>query len=71
MWAVMAAILSGEYPRLRKAEGTVWLSILSKPPPARVLYLTKAMSGSMPVVSQSMRKPIVPVGASTVTWALR
>ncbi len=25
----------------------------------------------MPVVSQSMTRPMVPVGASTVTWALR
>ena len=29
------------------------------------------MSGSMPVVSQSIMKLIVPVGASTVAWALR
>ena len=27
------------------------------------------MSGSTPVVSQSIMKAIVPVGASTVTWA--
>ena len=30
-----------------------------------------AMSGSMPVVSQSIMKPMVPVGASTVAWPLR
>jgi len=35
------------------------------------LYFTNAMSGSMPVVSQSIRNAIVPVGASTVTCALR
>ena len=29
---------------------------------------TSARSGSIPVVSQSIMKPIVPVGASTVTW---
>ena len=29
------------------------------------------MSGSMPVVSQSIMKLIVPVGANTVAWALR
>ncbi len=29
------------------------------------------MSGSTPVVSQSMRNAIVPVGASTVVWPLR
>ena len=31
----------------------------------------RAMSGSMPVVSQSIMKPMVPVGASTVAWPLR
>ena len=38
------------------------------PPPTSRLYLTSAMSGSMPVVSQSIMKPMVPVGASTVAW---
>ncbi len=47
------------------------LTILSMPPPARLLYFTSAMSGSMPVVSQSIMKAIVPVGAITVTWLLR
>ena len=51
--------------------GTDWLTILIMPPPTSFLYLTSAMSGSMPVVSQSIMKPIVPVGASTVTWLLR
>ena len=46
-------------------------TILSTPPPTSFLYFTSAMSGSMPVVSQSIMKPMVPVGASTVTWALR
>ena len=32
----------------------------------RILYLTSARSGSIPVVSQSIMKPMVPVGASTV-----
>src|SRR4030081_81534 len=45
--------------------------ILKEPPPARVLNLTKAKSGSTPVVSQSMTRPMVPVGAITVAWALR
>jgi hypothetical protein len=35
------------------------------------LNFTSAKSGSMPVVSQSMTRPIVPVGAITVVWALR
>ena len=47
------------------------LTIFIRPPPESFLYLTSAMSGSMPVVSQSIMKPIVPVGASTVAWALR
>ena len=38
------------------------------PPPTSFLYLTSAMSGSMPVVSQSIMKAMVPVGASTVAW---
>jgi hypothetical protein len=33
--------------------------------------LTSAKSGSMPVVSQSITRPMVPVGAITVAWALR
>src|SRR6266705_6923616 len=41
------------------------------PPPTSFLYLISARSGSMPVVSQSIMKPMVPVGASTVTWELR
>jgi hypothetical protein len=49
----------------------VRLTIFSMPPPASSLYFTSAMSGSTPVVSQSIMKPIVPVGASTVTCALR
>ena len=51
--------------------GTPRFTIFNMPPPASNLYFTRAMSGSMPVVSQSIRKAIVPVGASTVTWALR
>ena len=54
-----------------QGSGTVRLTIFSMPPPARSLYFTSAMSGSMPVVSQSIRKAMVPVGASTVTCALR
>ena len=46
-------------------------TILSMPPPTSFLYFTSAMSGSMPVVSQSIMKAIVPVGASTVTCAFR
>ena len=51
--------------------GTVWLTIFSMPPPTSFLYLTSAMSGSMPVVSQSIMKAMVPVGASTEICALR
>ena len=35
------------------------------------LNLTSEKSGSIPVVSQSIRNEIVPVGASTVACALR
>ena len=50
------------------AAGTVLLTILMTPPPTSFLYLMSARSGSMPVVSQSIMKPMVPVGAITVTW---
>ena len=48
-----------------------WLAILKYPPPASFLNLTSAKSGSTPVVSQSMSRPMVPVGAMTVVCALR
>ena len=56
---------------MRSAIGTVRLTIVIWPPPTSSLNLTSEKSGSMPVVSQSIRKLIVPVGASTVAWALR
>ena len=46
-------------------------TILSMPPPTSFLYLTSAMSGSTPVVSQSSMKLIVPVGAMTLICPLR
>ncbi len=33
--------------------------------------MTSEKSGSMPVVSQSIMKPMVPVGARTEAWLLR
>jgi hypothetical protein len=54
-----------------RAEGTLWFTILKWPPPASFLNFTSAKSGSMPVVSQSMSRPMVPVGASTVLCELR
>ena len=39
--------------------------MVSMPPPTSRLYFTRAMSGSTPVVSQSIMKAMVPVGAST------
>jgi hypothetical protein len=53
------------------AIGTVRFTSFNIPPPASCLYLTSAMSGSIPVVSQSIMKAIVPVGARTVTWLFR
>src|SRR3954469_14321931 len=51
--------------------GPVLLTILITPPPTNFLYFTSARSGSIPVVSQSIMKPMVPVGARTVTCAVR
>jgi len=42
-----------------------------EPPPTSFLNLTSARSGSIPVVSQSIIRPMVPVGASTEACALR
>src|SRR5205807_173106 len=53
------------------AIGTVLFTIVISPPPTRRLDLTSEKSGSTPVVSQSIMKLIVPVGASTVACALR
>ena len=41
------------------------------PPPTSFFAFVSARSGSMPVVSQSIIRPIVPVGASTVACELR
>ena len=41
------------------------------PPPTSFFVFTSERSGSMPVVSQSIMKLMVPVGASTETCALR
>ena len=71
MYERMAGRAVSPYPRLRRAIGTVWLMIFIRPPPTSFLYLTSAMSGSTPVVSQSIMNPMVPVGASTVACAFR
>ena len=68
---MMSPISASEYPSVTNASGTLWLMILKYPPPASFLNLTMAKSGSMPVVSQSITRPMVPVGAITVAWALR
>src|SRR5947209_14391590 len=68
---MIASICGAVYPSFFSAIGTVWLTIFINPPPTSFLYLTSAMSGSTPVVSQSIMKPMVPVGASTVACALR
>ena len=47
------------------------MMILKYPPPASFLNFTKAKSGSMPVVSQSITNPMVPVGAMVTTLELR
>jgi len=67
----MARDSISEYPSLRSARGTVWLTIAMLPPPTSFLNFTSPKSGSIPVVSQSINRPMVPVGASTEAWALR
>src|SRR6266571_1314854 len=61
----IASVSVREWPSFVSASGTVLLTILITPPPTSHLYLTRAMSGSMPVVSQSIMNAIVPVGAIT------
>jgi hypothetical protein len=41
------------------------------PPPTSFFAFVSARSGSMPVVSQSIIRAIVPVGAITLAWELR
>ena len=55
----------------RADDATTVVTIFINPPPTSFLYLTSAMSGSTPVVSQSIMNPMVPVGARTVAWAFR
>ena len=62
---------AGPYPSFFSARGTDWFTILNEPPPDNFLNLMSAKSGSTPVVSQSISRPMVPVGASTVACALR
>src|SRR5664280_2231040 len=63
MCSTMASICSGWYPRFFSARGTVVLTMRIDAPPTSFLFLTGARSGSMPVVSQSIIRPMVPVGA--------
>ena len=51
--------------------GTVWLTMDMVPPPTSFLVLTSPRSGSTPVVSQSISRAMVPVGASTEDCELR
>ncbi len=63
--------LLGLVARRLSARGMVRLMICSELPPTSFLNLTSEKSGSMPVVSQSIMKPMVPVGASSEACALR
>src|SRR5450759_1568939 len=69
--STMASICSGWYPRFFSARGTVVLTMRIDAPPTSFLFLTRARSGSMQVVSQSIIRPRLPVGASPLGWALR
>ena len=72
MWATIWSISAcGVAERLERLAARCWLTIVICPPPTSSLNLTSEKSGSMPVVSQSIRNEIVPVGASTVACALR
>ena len=71
MKATIASIFSSSYPSFFRARGMVWFTICIEPPPTSFLNFTSEKSGSMPVVSQSIMKPMVPVGASTEACALR
>src|SRR5438105_6394779 len=68
-YLIIASISRVVYPRFFNAVGTDWLMILKYPPPLSFLNLTRAKSGSTPVVSQSITRPIVPVGAIQETCA--
>ena len=56
---------------MSSAIGTVRLTIVISPPPTSFFDFTSEKSGSTPVVSQSIMKLIVPVGASTVACVFR
>src|ERR1051325_2934443 len=70
LYSMIFLICCCVYPSFFSAIGTVVLTIFIIPPPTSFLYFTSAMSGSTPVVSQSIMKPIVPVGAGTGAWSL-
>ena len=59
MYMTISATWSGPYPSLTSARGIVWLTIDMVPPPTSFLVLTRPRSGSTPVVSQSMSRPMV------------
>ena len=69
--SVIRSISSFGYPRLASVGATARFTILIWPPPTSRLYFVRATSGSMPVVSQSIMKLMVPVGAITLACALR
>ena len=64
-------LLRASSPSRRSARGMVWLTIDIVPPPTSFFVFTSARSGSIPVVSQSMARPMVPVGAMTTAWLFR
>ena len=62
---MIASVTSWEYPRFFSARLTVVLTICIELPSTSFLNFTSEKSGSIPVVSQSIMKPMVPVGASS------
>src|SRR5919201_987711 len=69
--ATISSTSVGAYPSLSSAIGTDLFTIVISPPPTSFFDFTSEKSGSTPVVSQSIMKLIVPVGARTVAWAFR
>jgi hypothetical protein len=67
----MSSIWDAVYPSRCRAGGNRQVDDLEVAAAGELLELHEREVGLTPVVSQSITRPIVPVGAMTVTWALR
>ena len=59
------------YPKRARASAITGLAMVMNPPPKSFLYAMWLKNGSIDVAAQSMAKLMVPVGANTLTCALR